>query len=188
MHYPDAQLEYTGEDGRTGRVNVEVASGHCSASAIRAKANVGFVVHATGSSQARVLRVLGTGGEHGSIRGPTQGDPADFELYGTAMQPWKISAGLTAAVAGVTVLAAGSRLDYLAPFWRVILADHGLVIALHLGLVLAAVAATLYACARAAGLADLGRRVVLVERSIRRGEGDPELAGALRRGAEGDWE
>ena len=26
--YPDAQLEYTDEDGRIGRVNVEVASGH----------------------------------------------------------------------------------------------------------------------------------------------------------------
>ena len=40
VHYPDAQLEYTAEDGRTGRVNVEVASGHYSASTIRAKANV----------------------------------------------------------------------------------------------------------------------------------------------------
>ena len=26
MHYPDAQLEYNREDGRTGRVNIEVAS------------------------------------------------------------------------------------------------------------------------------------------------------------------
>ena len=80
VHYPDAQLEYTGEDGRTGRVNVEVASGHYSASAIRAKARAGFVVHATGSSQARVLRALGTGHDHASIRGPAQRDPAAFEL------------------------------------------------------------------------------------------------------------
>ena len=28
MHYPDAQLEYTDENGRTTRVNVDVASGH----------------------------------------------------------------------------------------------------------------------------------------------------------------
>ena len=48
-------------------------------------------------------------------------------------------------------------------------------IGLHLGLVLAAIAAALYAAARSAGLVDL------VERSIRRGEGDPELAEALRR-------
>ena len=104
------------------------------------------------------------------------------------MQPWRISAGLTAALAGVAVLACGSRLAYLAPFWRVILADYGLAIGLHLGLVLAGVAAGLYDVARAVGLADLGRRVDLVERSIRRGEGDPELAEAFRQDAEGNWD
>ena len=66
------------------------------------------------------------------------------------MQPWKISAGLTAALAGLTVLLAGSRLEYLAPFWSVILADHGVPIASHLALALAAVLAALYAIARAA--------------------------------------
>ena len=104
------------------------------------------------------------------------------------MQPWRISAGLTAALAGAAVLAGGPRLEYLASFWRLILADYGFALALHLGLVLAGVAASLYGLARAAGLADLGRRVDLVERSIRRGEGDPELAEALRRDAEGEWE
>ena len=104
------------------------------------------------------------------------------------MQPWKISAGLTAALAGSAVLLAGSRLEYLAPFWPVILTDHGLAIALHLALGLAAVAAAIYAIARAAGLADLGRRVDLAERSVRRGEGDPELARALKSDAEGDWD
>ena len=69
-----------------------------------------------------------------------------------------------------------------------ILADHGVPIASHLALALAAVLAALYAIARAAGLADLGRRVDLAERSVRRGEGDPELARALTRDAEGDWE
>ena len=104
------------------------------------------------------------------------------------MQPWRISVGLTAVLAGSAILAGGSRLEYLAPFWRVILAEYGLVIAEHLGLVLAAVAAALYGVARAAGLADLGRRVDLVERSIRRGEGDPELADTLRWDAEGEWD
>ena len=104
------------------------------------------------------------------------------------MQPWKISTGLTAALAGSAVFLAGPRLQYLAPFWSVILADHGVAIALHLALGLAAVAGAIYAIARSAGLADLGRRVDLVERSVRRGEGDPELAEALKRDAEGDWE
>ena len=104
------------------------------------------------------------------------------------MQPWRISAGLTAVLAGLAVLVCGSRLEYLAPFWRVIFSDYGLVIALHLGLVLGGVAAMLYGIARAAGLADLGQRVDLAERSIRRGEGDPELAEALRWDAQGEWD
>ena len=104
------------------------------------------------------------------------------------MQPWKISAGLTAAIAGSAILLAGPRLEYLAPYWPLLFAEHGVLLALHLALALATVAGAIYAIARAAGLADLGRRVDLVERSVRRGEGDPELAEALKRDAEGDWE
>ena len=37
-------------------------------------------------------------------------------------------------------------------------------------------------------LADLGSRVDLVERSVRRSEGDPRLADALKRDARGEWE
>ena len=104
------------------------------------------------------------------------------------MQPWRISAGLTAALGGSAVLVCGSRLDYLVPFWRLVLADYGLVIALHLELVLVALTATLYGAARTAALADLGCWVDLVERSIRRGKAAPELAEALRRDTEGEWE
>ena len=104
------------------------------------------------------------------------------------MQPWRMSVGLTAVIAGSAVLVCGSHLEYLAPFWRVIVADYSAAIAVHLGLVLATVAATFYIAARVARLADLGRRVDLVERSIRRGEGDPELVQFLQRDAEGDWE
>ena len=80
VKYPDAQLEYTAPDGYTGRVNVEVASGHYSTSTIRAKARAGFVVHATGSAQARVLRILDTGDDKTFISGLAQQDPAAFEL------------------------------------------------------------------------------------------------------------
>ena len=85
-----------------------------------------------------------------------------------AMQPWKISAGLTAAIAGSAVLLAGPRLEFLTPFWTVILADHGVAIVLHLALGLAAVAAAIYAVARAAGLADLGRRSRLYKETVTR--------------------
>ena len=104
------------------------------------------------------------------------------------MQPWKISAGLTAALAGSAFLLGGSRLEYLAPHWPPILAGHGVALLLHATLVLTAVAAAIYAVARTTGLADLGRRVDLAERSVRRGEGDAGLEDALRRDADGDWE
>ena len=104
------------------------------------------------------------------------------------MQPWRVSAGLTTTLTGLVVLLLGSRLEYLAPFWRVILADYGVSIAAHLGLALMTVAAILYGAARSVGLADLGRKVDLVERSIRRGEGDQSLAEALQRDAEGEWD
>ena len=58
------------------------------------------------------------------------------------------------------------RRAYVGPFWPVILADYGTSTVLHLTLALAAVAAAIYAIARAAGLADLGRRVDLDERSV----------------------
>ena len=104
------------------------------------------------------------------------------------MQPWKISAGLTAAIAGSAFLIGGARLEYLAPHWPAVLAEHGLRLALHAVLSLATLAATIYVVARATGLADLGSRVDLAERSVRRGEGDAELEDALRQDEEGDWQ
>ena len=78
--YPDAQIEYTDADGRSGRVNVEVASGHYRQGSIRAKAGAGFALHANGPAGRRVLRILGAGDDHASIRGPAQRDPAALEL------------------------------------------------------------------------------------------------------------
>ncbi|MXW09682.1 MAG: hypothetical protein F4X47_15135 [Gammaproteobacteria bacterium] len=104
------------------------------------------------------------------------------------MQPWKISAGLTAALAGSAFLLGGSRLDYLAPLWPLILARHGVAAGLHAAFAVMTVAAGIYGVGRTTGLADLGSRVDLAERSARRGEGDRDLADALRRDADGDWE
>ena len=104
------------------------------------------------------------------------------------MQPWKVSVGLTVAVAGVAAILLTGRLEYLAEFRRVILADYGLVISLYLGLALASLAAIFYWAARALGRGDLGKKVDRVERSVRRGEGDRELAEALQRDVEGKWE
>ena len=39
------------------------------------------------------------------------------------MQPWKVSAALTTAGAGLALLLLGSRMEHLAPLWQVILSD-----------------------------------------------------------------
>ena len=79
--YPDAQIEYTDAEGRTGRVNIEVASGNYREPALRAKAAAGFAMHANGPAAAGLLRRLGLGSEDGSwLRGPADRDPAAVEL------------------------------------------------------------------------------------------------------------
>ena len=80
--YPDAQIEYVDAEGRTGRVNIEVASGNYRGRSIRAKAAAGFAVHANGPAAARILRKLGLGADEdrSTLRGPAERDPAAIEL------------------------------------------------------------------------------------------------------------
>ena len=57
--YPDAQLEIEDHEGRTGRVNVEIASDHYHAAAIVAKAGAGFAMHgSSGRASQRIARAL----------------------------------------------------------------------------------------------------------------------------------
>ena len=104
------------------------------------------------------------------------------------MQPWKVSVGLTAAAAGITLILYGESFPYLSPFWNVIIADYWLPITLHLSLAILTFASIVYAAARAIGLGDLGKKMGLMERSLRRGSGDRELAAALKRDDKGEWE
>ena len=87
------------------------------------------------------------------------------------MQPWKISIGLTAVILALSLMIAGDHFAYLKPHLRVMLTDHWMPVAWYGGLAVISVAMAIYAAARALGLADMGRKVDLMERSIRRGEG-----------------
>ncbi len=79
--HPDAQIEYTDAEGRTGRVNIEAVSGNYREPAVRAKAAAGFALHANGPAAAGLLRRLGLGGDGGSwLRGPADRDPTAVEL------------------------------------------------------------------------------------------------------------
>lgn len=60
--YPDAQIEYVDGGGRSGRVNIEVTSGHYKKRHILAKAAAGFRLHPDGPGGERLLGRLLSGG------------------------------------------------------------------------------------------------------------------------------
>ena len=100
------------------------------------------------------------------------------------MKPWQVSAGITVAVCGVTVILLGEDLRYLPTH---LLLEHWQPIVIRVALAATSLAAVIYAAARALGLTGLGRQTDLTERAIRRGHGDAELAQALQREAEGKF-
>ena len=101
------------------------------------------------------------------------------------MKPIFFGIGITAAWAGTAVLLVGPQLDFLSPWWGTILRTYCLTLSLHAAAALLTSIVIFYALARVLGLADLGRRVDLVERGIRRGSGDADLQRALERSDEG---
>ena len=105
------------------------------------------------------------------------------------MQPITVALGLTVTLLALAALLAGPSFAFLAPHTRVLVFEYWPALAAYGGLAVVSLVVALYTTARAAGLADLGRKVDLVERSIRRGAGgDPELAGQMRQQERGDFE
>ena len=60
--YPDLQIEYVDPAGRSGRVNVEVASDHYGLQHLGPKVAAGFRIHASGPQAERVLGSIRSGG------------------------------------------------------------------------------------------------------------------------------
>ena len=96
------------------------------------------------------------------------------------MQPWKISVGLTAIIMALALMLAGERFAYLQPHFWIIATDYWMPVAWYGGLAIVTLLVVIYAAARALGLADMGLKVDLMERFIRRGSGgQTELAKKL---------
>ena len=96
------------------------------------------------------------------------------------MQPWKISVGFTVIILAVAAMVGGEHFAYLEPHFQIIFTDYWMSLAWYGGLAIVTLLAVIYAAARALGLADLGLKVDLMERSIRRGSGgQTELAEKL---------
>ena len=96
------------------------------------------------------------------------------------MQPWKISVGLTAIIMALALMLVGESFAYLQPHFQIIGTDYWIPVAWYGGLAVLTLMVLLYAAARALGLADMGLKVDLMERTIRRGAGgQTELAEKL---------
>ena len=87
------------------------------------------------------------------------------------MQPIAVGVGLTVTILALTALLAGPHVAYLAPHTRVVLAAYWPSLTAYSTLAVLTLIVALYATARAAGLADLGRK------SGSRGTVDPARRG-----------
>ncbi len=104
------------------------------------------------------------------------------------MRPWRVAVGLTMTGGALAVWALWLELAYLRPYGAVLLVDYGWYVGAHGGLALVTLGASVYVAARSMSLGAVGRKVDVVERTIRRGTGqDPELAEALARDESGDY-
>ena len=104
------------------------------------------------------------------------------------MRPWKVAVGVTVALTAVTVFVLWSIVPYLHRFTWVLVVDYGAYLAAYGSLGIVTVGAGVYSVARMVSLGAVGRKVDVVERSIRRGAGqDVELAAALARDEAGRY-
>lgn len=103
------------------------------------------------------------------------------------MHPWKVSFGVTVALTAAALFFGASRFDYLSPYRRLILTQYWWPITFYGGTAFLTVVIALAAALRRLGLVDIGRKVDLAERSVRRGDGDPELARRLAEHEQGDF-
>ena len=104
------------------------------------------------------------------------------------MRPWRVSVGLTMSATALAIVFAWKELEELRPHWRVIVKAYWPWLAGYAGVAAGLSLAVFYTAARVLGLGDLGRKVDVIERTIRRGEGrDPELTAALQRDDEGTY-
>ena len=104
------------------------------------------------------------------------------------MTPGRFSLGMTLVIVvlGGTALAVEFR--YLSAFRVYVVAEHGLRLGLMAAAAFLAVAGGTYQLVRLLSLGEVGERVGLLERAMRRGKGgDPQLREALAREESGDY-
>lgn len=104
------------------------------------------------------------------------------------MDPGRFCLGMTLVIGVLSGVFLAAQFDYLGEFWLVLWVDHALrLVVMGVAWILCVVAGT-YQLARVLVLGEVGQRVGLLERAMRRGQGgDPELRDALDREESGEY-
>ena len=98
------------------------------------------------------------------------------------MDPGRFCVGMSIVVLALSCVFLVTQFAYLGEFWIVLWADHALRLVLMGAAWAGCVVAGTYQLARVLVLGEVGQRVGLLERAMRRGQGgDPELRRALDR-------
>ncbi len=104
------------------------------------------------------------------------------------MRPGRFSVGMTLVILVLGATAVAVEFRYLSVFRAYVVGEHGLRLGLMAVATFLAVASGTYQLARVLALGEVGERVGLLERTMRRGKGgDPELREALAREESGDY-
>ena len=104
------------------------------------------------------------------------------------MTPGRFSVGMTLVILVVGGAAVAVEFGYLSAFRAYVVGEHGLRLGLMASAAFLGVASGTYQLARVLALGEVGERVELLERTMRRGRGgDPELREALAREESGDY-
>ena len=104
------------------------------------------------------------------------------------MTPGRFSVGMTLVILVLGGAAVTVEFGYLSAFRAYVIGEHGLRLGLMASAAFLGVASGTYQLARVLALGEVGERVGLLERTMRRGKGgDPELREALAREESGDY-
>ncbi len=103
--------------------------------------------------------------------------------------PWRIATGLSLIVWAVALFLVVERLEYLAPYSKMLVDQYALTLSLHLTAAAGGLFAFIYWLARRAGLGDVGGKIKLMDKRLDAGEAhDAELGQRLAKQREGDLE
>ena len=104
------------------------------------------------------------------------------------MTPGRFSVGMTLVIVVLGATAVVLEFQYLSMFRTYVVAEHGLRLVSMAAAAFLTVASGTYQLARVLSLGEVGERVGLLERTMRRGKGgDPELREALAREESGEY-